>query len=156
MIRVEIVATLRYDCLSYYIKTRYYDLRITDTYTAYGSYCSMERITVTLTPELKRLLDSAASSRGLSRSEAAQAALTQWVSRSQEEDLERVYGLRSEIKAQADRLAALEGKNREVIQMAVELLLSQQPNADRESVRRGAQAVIQSERDRKRQRYPSE
>lgn len=145
-------ARLRYDLRSYCTRKQYYDSRIRYRYRTQRSYCAMERITITLTPELKRLLDSAASGRGLSRSEAAQAAITQWVRQSQEEDLDRVYGFRAEIKSQADRLARLEGKNREVIQMAVELLLSQQPNADRESVRRGAQAVIQAERDRGRNR----
>lgn len=110
----------------------------------------VERVTITLTPELKRLLDSAASGRGLSRSEAAQAAITEWVQRAQGEDLERVYGFRTEIKSQADRLARLEGQNRLAIQMAVELLLAQQPGADREDVRRGALAVIQGERERNR------
>jgi metal-responsive CopG/Arc/MetJ family transcriptional regulator len=80
------------------------------------------RITVTISPSLQRLLDDAASKRGMSRSEAAQIAISDWVRRSQEGDLEREYGISAELRRQADRLAGLAAEARDSADAAYEAL----------------------------------
>jgi metal-responsive CopG/Arc/MetJ family transcriptional regulator len=83
---------------------------------------AVERITVTIPPELKRLLDSAAGGRGMSRSEAAQAAIHEWVRRAQEGDLERAFGLTAVIREEADRVAGLAAEARNSADAAYEAL----------------------------------
>lgn len=102
---------------------------------------AVERITVTISPALKRLLDSAAEGQGMSRSEAAQAAIRDWTMRAQEEDLEREFGFRAEVRAQGDRLAAMVSEAQIAALMSFETVLrgsSRVGEEDVEEIRRRA------------------
>lgn len=88
---------------------------------------SVGRITVTISPELKRLLDSAAEGRGMSRSEAAQEAIVDWVRWAQEGDLERVYGLSTLIRKKSQRVAGLAAEARNSADAVYEALRMASP-----------------------------
>ena len=117
------------------------------------------RITTTLDSSLKRLLDVQIEERGITRSEAVEEAIAEWVERRTGEDLEDVQGVGamfdqvSELtRKQGSSTRAMLSRNRYALEMVLELLMDFQPNATRDDLRRRAHAVIEAERERDRAR----
>jgi hypothetical protein len=101
----------------------------------------VERISLTISPELKRLLDGVAEGLGMTRSEAAARAISEWVRRVQEGDLEEVYGLSAEVREQADRLARMISEAQVAAGITYEALAEGSPRVretDYEDLRRRA------------------
>lgn len=122
----------------------------------------VDRITVTVDPALKRLLDTQATERGMSRSEAVGEAVAEWVKRRVEEDVEVVegFGVRFDlvndlVRSQGSNTRGMLQKQRYVLEMVLELLLTVSPDASREELRSKAHAVIRAERDREQSRRRS-
>jgi len=101
------------------------------------------RATIYLSNEMKGLLDSVAARRGMTRSEAAIEAISEWVRRQEEEDFERAYGISREIREQSDRLAAMVAETRLATDIVLENIREVSSSANRtdyEELRRRALA----------------
>lgn len=119
------------------------------------------RITTTLDGSLKRLLDIECEGRGITRSEAVEEAISEWVARRTGEDVEdtqgvgAMFGELAEItRRQGSNTRAMLSRNRYALEMILELMMEWQPSATREGLRRRAHAIIEAERvsDRARRR----
>ena len=120
------------------------------------------RITTTLDSSLKRLLDTQIEERGITRSEAVEEAVAEWVERRTGEDLEDVQGVGAMFdqvsdltRQQGSSTRAMLSRNRYALEMILELLMDFQPSASREDLRRRAHAVIEAEREKDRRRRES-
>jgi predicted transcriptional regulator len=117
------------------------------------------RITTTLDSSLKRLLDVECEGRGLTRSEAVEEAISEWVARRVWEDAEDSQGVAGRldeladlVRRQGNNTRSMLHRNRYVVEMILELLMEFRPGTSREDLRRKAHAVIEAERERDRSR----
>jgi hypothetical protein len=111
------------------------------------------RITVTLDPALARTLDEQLRWRGMTRSEAVEQAVSEWVRRRVEEDRELVDGFRARVEAQGERAARGAHEARIAAQMVLEALHYQFPSlsnvGDAEFRRRAVAALSRMGNGRK-------
>ena len=121
------------------------------------------RITTTLDSSLQRLLDIECEGRGITRSEAVEEAISEWVSRRMDEDAEAVQGLGQRfdelaelVRRQGSNTRAMLSRERYAVEMVLELLMEFRPGSSREDLRRKAHAVIEAERERDKRRRRDE
>lgn len=121
------------------------------------------RITTTLGSDLKRLLDIECEGRGITRSEAVEEAVSEWVARRVEEDAEAVEGnaarfdlLAELVRKQGSNTRAMLSRQRYAMEMVLELLMEFRPGTSRDDLRRRAHAIIEAERERDRARRRQE
>lgn len=121
------------------------------------------RITTTLDSALKRLLDIECEGRGITRSEAVEEAISEWVARRTVEDLEdtqgvgAMFGELAEItRKQGSNTRAMLSRNRYALEMILELLMEFRPGTSRDELRGRAHAIIEAERERDRARRRQE
>lgn len=107
-----------------------------------------ERVTVTIDGALKRLLDERAHDLGISRSEATEQALSEWVRRGVESDIESNYGYGAQMESHTDRLASMIYESQIRGEMVIEALRYQFApinELSNEELRRRARARRKSE-----------